>query len=276
MKDKIIVGIDFSEASDKALQYAIGIANTMSSELILTWVDTEDYDKDSIALQTQNRHEAKSQLKERLAELKENYPSLAATYKLRRGMVHRELAFAATEAQARLMVIGTDGINGVEEFRIENNTFRIISQSSCPVISIRKSYQYSSAPKSIMLPIDEMQHTTDKLPMSIQLAKDLNANIRLLNIYHPTMESLIKQTNMHSTKATKILDKEEMLSDISVRIHTDDPKQVVQAAVDNDADLLVIITKPVMSRAQIPEGILAQKIIHFSPIPILSVQAKPI
>ncbi len=276
MKDIILTGIDFSNTSQNALQYAVGLANKMNANILLVWVDTTVYSEEDTELQHEVRHEAKHKLKALIADIEAHNPNISAQCKLRKGMVHRELAFAAKEANARLMVIGTDGINGVEEFRIENNTFRIIAQSPCPVISVRPDYKVSNTIETIMLPIDEMKNTTNKLPLAIQLAKDIKANIQLLNIYHPNIESLSTQTNIHSTKAMHILEKENIISDMSVPIHTTDPKKVVEAAVKNNADLLVIMANPVMSRADIPEGILAQKVIHFSPIPILSVQAKPL
>ncbi len=275
MKDIILIGIDFSDTSNNALQYGVGLAKKMGADILLVWVDTTSADEDA-ETQHEKRLEAKHKLKALAADVEARNEGMSVHCKLRKGMVHRELAFVAKEFDARLMVIGTDGISGVEEFRIENNTFRIIAQSPCPVISVRQNYKVTGNINTLMLPIDEMKNTIDKLPLAIQLAKDIKAGIRLLNIYHPKIESLRNQTNAHSTKATKILETENVISDIDVPLHTSDPKQVVEAAVNSAVDMLVIMTNPVMSRADIPEGILAQKVIHFSPIPILSVQAKPI
>lgn len=274
MKDLILIGIDFSDTSKNAVQYGIGLANKMNADIMLVWVDTQNDKNSDAELRHQERHECRQALKTLCKNISDKHPLLKTNYKLRKGMVHRELAYTAKETEASLMVIGTDGINGIEEFRIENNTFRIIAQAPCPVISVHKDFVVNNRFEQFMLPIDEMKNTLDKLPLSIELAKKLGAKIRLLNIYQPNIESLSHQTNLNSTKATKILDEQQMLGDISIRLHSSDPKAIVEQAIKQNTDMLIIMTNPVMSRAEIPEGVLAQKVIHCSPIPILSVQAK--
>ena len=58
-------------------------------------------------------------------------------YKIRKGKVHVEIANQAKYSDAMLVIAGTHGVTGFEEFWIGSNAYRIVTYAPCPVITVR-------------------------------------------------------------------------------------------------------------------------------------------
>ena len=134
----IIVAVDFSNSSIHAVEYAIPLASKLKCDIILVWVDkfssSESLYPDT---STENRNEAKKRFEEIIQQFgKKMAKGLKMDFKLRKGKVFHEVDTLAKSLGALLVITGTHGVSGFEEFWIGSNAFRIVTYASCPVVTV--------------------------------------------------------------------------------------------------------------------------------------------
>lgn len=269
----IIVAMDFSKGALRALDYAIKIANNTQSNILLVWVDSQNTKEISAELcKNELRRDAKIELQKIVKDKTSFLTGGKFKIKLRKGKVYQELALQAKASDAFLVIVGTHGISGFEEFWIGSNAFKIISYASCPVVSIRYNYDVEKPIKRIIVPIDNSIDSIKKVPMAAKLAKAFDAEIHLLSIYTTNLVSLKKKVDRVVSQSEKYLAKESVPFITKVMQSDNLPVTVVDYAKKVKGDMVVIMTDQEKANLSILMGDYSQKIINLSPIPILSVK----
>ncbi len=269
---KIIVAIDFSKGSIHALEYAVLISERMDAEICMVWVDNHN-DMDS---QIQNnihgmRKESRNSMLELIGKFQEKHPKTKFSYKLRKGKVAREVAFVAKQIEADMIVAGTHGGSGYEEFWIGSNANRIIMMAPCPVLTVNNNFDISIGINTIVVPIDNTSETRKKVPSAIRFAKIFNAEILILGIYETHLESLHKRVDNYLTKVEEDLLKAEISYKIE-KLQSNNPTTTTINVVDEiHADMIVIMTEQDNSTLNKLLGDYATQMVNHSPIPVLSV-----
>ena len=154
----IVVAVDFSNSSIHAIEYAIPLANKLKSDIILIWVDKistgESLYPDTSA---ENRNEAKKRFEEIIRLFgKKMGKGLKMEYKLRKGKVFHEVDALAKTLGALMVIAGSHGVSGFEEYWIGSNAFRIVTYASCPVVTVRFDFEIKKSMERIIVPIDEI------------------------------------------------------------------------------------------------------------------------
>lgn len=272
MKD-IIVAMDFSKGALRALDYAIKIANNTQSNILLVWVDSQNTKEISAELcKNEIRRDAKNELQRIVEENSSLLKGGKFKIKQRKGKVYQELALQVKASNSELIVVGTHGISGFEQFWIGSNAFKIISYAACPVVSIRYDYNIEKPIKRIIVPIDNSIDSIKKVPMAAKLAKAFDAEIHLLSIYTTTLVSLKKKVDRAVMAAEKYLAKESVVFVTKVVQSNNLPITVVDYGKKVKGDMIVIMTDQEKANLSILMGDYSQKIINLSSIPILSVK----
>ena len=269
----IIVAMDFSKGALRALDYAIKIANNTQSDILLVWVDSQ-YTKEVLAelCKNEGRRDAKNELQRIVKDKTSLLTGGKFKIKLRKGKVYQELALQAKVSDAYLVIVGTHGISGFEEFWIGSNAFKIISYASCPVVSIRYNYDVEKPIKRIIVPIDNSIDSIKKVPTAAKLAKAFDAEIHLLSIYTTNLVSLKKKVDRVVLQSEKYLAKESVPFITKVIQSNNLPVTVVEYGKKVNGDMVVIMTDQEKANLSILMGDYSQKIINLSPMPILSVK----
>ena len=116
MKD-IVVAIDFSKGSIHALEYAIELANLTHANVNMVWVDNISGNEVALLQESKElRSEAKVNFDELLDKYKDKLVHGKLTAKVRKGRVYQELATYVKQTDCCLMIIGTHGSSGFEEY----------------------------------------------------------------------------------------------------------------------------------------------------------------
>ena len=274
---EIIVAIDFSKGSLHALQYAIHIANTAKSNVMMVYVDSRSGQDVGFSPETS---ELRDELIHNFEELVTTFrPTLSGgklTYKLRKGKVYQELATLARLNKADIIISGTHGISGFEEFWIGSNAFRIVLYAPCPVITVRSSFDVLRPISNIVIPIDHTADTLQKLPLAANLAKLFNAQIHILALHSSRLKSLQIKIETTVIKVEKYLSKCGVAYASEFRFADNLTDTTLEFAAAADADLIIIMTEQETSDANILLGQFAQQMVNFSSVPILSVQPKEV
>ncbi len=277
MKD-IVVAIDFSKGSLHALDYAIEFANHVKSNVVMVWVDSHTNPDFAFTAEVNEfREEASKNLEEILKVNKSRLKHGKLSYKLRKGKVYQEIANQAKHNDAFLIIAGTHGVTGYEEFWIGSNAYRIVSYAPCPVITVRYDFEIKPAGiTSIILPIDSTLDTRQKVPFTIELAKAFNADVYLLSLYTTSIKAMQRKVDNYARLAEKLLDEAAVNYSVESMLADNITNAAIEYARKVDADLIAIMTEQETNASNILLGPFAQQMVNHSPIPVLSIQPKEI
>jgi len=272
---QLLVGVDFSKNSIHALEYAIQFANKVGANITLLWVNntaTSEYVFDETLLEI--KKEKRINLEKLIEQYKDQLSPGKMSFKLRKGKVHLEVAAQAKQVNADLIVTGTHGVSGFEEYWIGSNAYRIVTHAPCPVITIRYDFPFKDKINKIILPIDSSQETKQKLPITINIAKVNEAEIHILAMYSTSVKSLQRRVDNNANQVKELLNKEGIKC-INASVEADSlTNATINYAKENDADMIAIMTEQETTTANIFLGPFAQQLINHSAIPILSLRSK--
>ena len=274
MKD-IVVAIDFSKGSIHALEYAIELANLTHSNINLVWVDNFSGSEVAFANESKElRNEAKGNFDEMLALYKDKLVHGKLAAKVRKGRVYQELATFVKQNDCCLLILGTHGSSGFEEYWIGTNAFRIVSSISSPVITVRSNYEIKRGYRKILLPVIHSSQTTQKIVFTANLARKTGADINLLALNSSGLKTVQRLVDSNVAKAEKYLD-EQGVNYVVDRINTKNiASDIIEHARVVDADLIAIMTDVQDKANSILLGPFAQQLVSYSPVPVLSMHPK--
>lgn len=134
---RILVPVDFSEASELALSHACSLALAHGAAITLSHVGEPlhpDWFFDTTILQRDIIETAEKHLQ----ELVEKYGSgLQAKTEMRFGHPVEAIVLAAQKMKADVIVIGTHGRTGMKHALLGSVAERVARQAPCPVLIIR-------------------------------------------------------------------------------------------------------------------------------------------
>jgi len=137
---KILVGTDFSPYSEKAVDYAVQLANEFGAKIVLVHV-IESFGYSVTDSMTVVGHDkaltvtAKALLDNLKKQLMEE--GLSVNGHLADGTPYREIIKKAKEEAVDLIVVGTHGRSGVEHLLIGSVAEKVVRAAHCPVLTVR-------------------------------------------------------------------------------------------------------------------------------------------
>jgi nucleotide-binding universal stress UspA family protein len=275
---KILIPIDFSETAMLAIEHAAFTAQLFKAELVLLHVVEQHWEHFSIIapeLRISSPDEftkaIEKKLEETAAAIRSKYgvKSFAVTST---GNIFSEILSVSREHNVDLVVMGTHGTSGVVEFFIGSNTFKMVTQSECPVMSVQ-AHAKKLGFSEILLPIDDSAHSRQKVNHAIVLAKHFASRIHILGLTDPNLSDRKK----FEIKLDQI---EEYVKKCGLPFtrKTVDGKNQAKTTYDYaksvNADLIVIMTDQDEDLTGRLMGTFAQQIINHSKIPVLTIQPK--
>jgi len=271
---QIIVAIDFSKTSLNALAYGIHIANKAMADVQMVWVDnttSEEVVFEGFA------HEERNEKVALLKELQEKYAkSLKGgklDYKTRKGKVYIEIAQQAKSINADLIIAGTHGVSGFEEFWIGSNAYRIVTNAPCPLITLRHDFKIGDIHK-IVIPIDSSQETRQKIPVASQIAQLFTSEVHVLSLYSTTLKSVQKRVDNYAQHIADYFE-ERKIRYVAVKKESENiTRTTIDYAESVGAELIAIMTEQETTTANIFLGPYAQQMVNHSPVPVLSMRSK--
>lgn len=271
----ILVAIDFSKNAEHALEYALLFAGKMDAGIHLIWVDNTVTDESVIdTIEGDLRREKKSYMDSLIAKYQPQMGDRKIKTIFRRGRVYQEITKAARQIDADLILTGTHGVSGYEQYWIGSNAYRVVTQAPCPVVTIRRDYDFSGGINNILLPIDSSLETRQKLPYACHLSHMFNAKIHLLIIYNTPLNVIRKRIDKIAEEAEVCL-KEKSVNYVFEKLEADNvAASIIKYTEDHDVDLLTIMTDQGTTTANKFLGPYSQQLINNSLVPVMSLRAK--
>jgi nucleotide-binding universal stress UspA family protein len=141
---RITVGLDGSEYSLKALEFAVDLAKKYSSQLVLVHVVMRQIyainpPEAGILAGTAIVRELEAEGKSILAKAVETVKAqgLPVEARLRQGVPAEELLRAAVDEKADLIVLGSRGLSQVKAFLLGSVSDKVSHHAKCPTLIVR-------------------------------------------------------------------------------------------------------------------------------------------
>jgi universal stress protein A len=138
----ILVPIDFSDASKKALRYAVAFAGQFAGKITLLYVvepvATPDFAYYPLAMEYEQVMAAGRRELDKVCAKEAVKPRLLQDKLVRNGVAHRVITEVAKELKTDLIVISTHGNTGLKHLMLGSTTERVVRHAPCPVLVVRE------------------------------------------------------------------------------------------------------------------------------------------
>ncbi|MEZ5083274.1 MAG: universal stress protein [Bacteroidales bacterium] len=177
MTKKILIPVDFSDASTAALHVALTLANAKNLGLSLVHIaDGKSAEKAESELQS---------LTEKLK--KENNLNIEPIVK--KGNIFSGIASIANDNSFGLMIIGTHGFKGIREKVFGADILKLVKSVAIPVMVVQKEYKLPpEGIKKILFPASSHDTFSFKIESTIYLSNLTNAEVLLYTVEKPGIE----------------------------------------------------------------------------------------
>ena len=268
---KIHVPIDFSADSVNALEFAITLANVIDAEVRMIHVKKNKNFELPFYFKDFDLAIGKS-LDDFMDILINKYKSTCKNrldYKIREGNIFKEITNQAKYDDAYMIIMGTHGVSGFEELWIGSNAFRVVSNSPCPVITIRNGFLIRNF-KNIVIPIDLSPDSRHKVPYITELAKFFNATVHVVGVSEISKSDIVAKINTYCTQVEEYMKEKGVPCVKEIITGSNITDLTIEYAKKVDAELISIMTEQLTNNA-FWLGPYAQQMVNHSPIPVLSI-----
>jgi nucleotide-binding universal stress UspA family protein len=298
--NRILVPIDFSRPSLKAIPYALALSRQFGAEVHLLHITdvTQQPPPSLLTLPVMPQTEWDQRFMKRLEALVLKYRTDGNVSRLepRTGVAYDEICGAARELQADLIVIATHGYTGYNRMFLGSTAERVVQHSSCPVLVVRQHFSRWNGAVDlrtrsgfelarILVPTDFSKCSQTAFKYGLQLARDFNAELRLVHVINPHAypfgdiyaaldpAQLMRETEEAAQKRMRSLAARTKVR-YSVRVIHGSPAVEICNAANEDVDLVVISTHGRTGLGHILIGSVAEHVLRCAHCPVLVIPAR--
>lgn len=279
-KDNILITTDFNEKSlDTNLKYTKFLVKKFGSNVSLIHVVEEagffskifgDSSEDAV-------DKMKHKFKKLALAIEKDY-GLNVTPVIRYGRVTKEINKYAEEIDCDLIVIGTSNSDEGDN-AIGANAHRMIRIAECPVLTLRNDIEPRDI-KNILLPIEQLLSSRQKVKNAIEWAKSYDAKITLIAGKYSKDEDEVRHLNSICKNTKNFITDHGIECDIvfleNVETRNDFAIKITEYAnnPDNNVDLIIVMGRDESTEFYISST--SQKVIGFANVPVLCVPIRDI
>jgi nucleotide-binding universal stress UspA family protein len=275
---RILIPVDFSPAGECAREHGAYLANAFRADILLLhilegihtypegWFDSENKGNDRELIQ--------AKVTEKMGELAENITKKYGVYVqnlITSGKPAAKISEVVKEHNIDLIVMGTHGASGFEEFFMGSTAAKVVNLSPCPVITIPEGFKLSGI-KSIVLPIDETMHSRQKVRTILPLASKCKSVIHVLGLIQSDDKTDIAKFNIKVDSVEEAVKNAGLISIRKVVKGGNIAMQAMKYADEVNAELLAIMTDHESEMTGMFMGAFARQIVNHSKIPVLSIK----
>lgn len=256
----LLMPFDASGASNIALDLAISITRKTGCRLLFVHVSEPQKKAEDKLIQN---------LISKVNELKKA-ENINADFLVREGSVYKEISKTAESTKADLIVMGSHGLSGFQEFFAGSNAYKVATSAPCPVITVKEHVTHGNLEK-ILLPIDNSHYSRQKVNYISQLALQLQSSVHVVSISKKS-ESEHKQVEMYANQASEFLNSMQVPHTLSHIEGNNAYKMLLDEAQKVSANIIAIMTEQDIETPFM--GAAAQQMIHHCPYPVISIKPK--
>ena len=265
----IVVGIDFSQNAHNAMRHAVAIAIKTEGIIHLVWVKTPGTSQNIMKDNSQDYvKRAKEKLKELEKQCKAEAPLCEVRSVILEGRAYTQLTTFASNLSDAVLVIGTHGISGFEEFFVGSNALKAINISKQPILILREGVDVNRDLINILAPIDTSFDTLQKMKHAIAYAQAFNAKLLLAGLMGHDKE------DRHTVKV-QLKHAKAMCDEANIRYEVNEleakgvvAERLIKYATEKEVNLMVVMRESdTGSDNWISSD--ARQLINLAPMPML-------
>lgn len=265
---KILVPVDFTEASENSITYAVMIATEGLLGITLLHVDSGKKSED-----------AERSLQE-ISEKQQRATGVSFEYKIRKGNVLSEISKESNSLEYKLMIIGSHGIKGVREKFFGTDILKLMKNIPIPCIVVQKDYKVPiDKLHTMVFPASTHEAFAQKIKAASYIASLFNAKVHLYSIEKPGVE-WPEKLKENLAMAMEIFDAEKVdyvrVNEEQSGFSTGYSKQILDYAKRMGADLISIISVQSKEFFNIADADKEQLLTNSLNIPILCTSDKKV
>ena len=226
-KPIILVPTDFTPVGDSAVAYANQLAKILSARVDLLHVIAKD--KDSAM--------AKSALLGQVQELQKE--GIEADSHVEIGSIFEDIGKVADRLEARLIVMGTHGVSGMQHV-LGSKALKVITNSDVPFIVVQRKPMKPEGFKNIVIPVDFNQEVKQSIKYAWEIGRYFQSKIHIVYVKEkdPFIAAKIERNIPY---AQELLEENNVAYEIVGLDKKEFAKDFLDYASRLDADLLTII-----------------------------------
>ncbi|MFL9832582.1 universal stress protein [Chryseobacterium terrae] len=273
----LLVTVDFTEKSDNAVKMAVNIAMRHKAKVILfhnitNYAIIDRTGKQAIGAEVINENHKKiEQALENLeTSLIEQYPDLDFKVIIK----NESLVYAINEVvhseKVDLIICGSSGKQNFTQLLFGSLSYQILTEADCSVLLVPESCNKYAFDK-ILVPVRVLEDLTDKIELSVSIAKKNKGIISLLGISHE--DDLLKIRDAYQRAKTNIAIKSQEY-DSQFLLTRDKATQISKFSQDDNADIIILNYKDEDSWKSFFLENFFKQIINHTDIPLLFLKNK--
>lgn len=275
----ILIPFDFSETAKLAFEHGCFMAKLLKAEITLLHVvesysfataissafgsAQKDYEKNI-------EHSADDKMKAIADEIHKR-DSIVVHYKTEKGKIYKSISQVASSIKADLIIMGTHGASGFQEYLIGSNAYKVVSGSPCPVLTVQ-THATKLGFKDIVLPIDNSSTSRQKVIHAIEIAKKYGSNIHVAGFMTMNDTDIQRRFELKIRQVCDYIDEHEIAN--SHKIFKGSNLNLAQTTMEFadqvNADLVIIMTE--QEGGGLLMGTYAQQVVNHSKVPVLSIR----
>jgi nucleotide-binding universal stress UspA family protein len=274
---KILIPYDFSETAELASEHASFMAKLHKAEIHLLHV-IESYSFTSAISsafsKSQKDYEAKieSSANVRLKEVAEKLHrngGMPVHIHTEVGKIYKKIIAIAQTTRIDVIVMGTHGTSGFQEFMMGTNAYRVVMGAPCPVITVQTHVKKIGF-KEIVLPIDNSSVSRQKVKQAAEIAKHYNSVIHIAGIMTMSDVEMQRRFEVKVHQVKEFLEEHEVAYVMKMFKGDNIATITMDYATQINADLIIIMTE--QESAGLFMGSFAQQVVNHSKIPVMSIR----
>jgi nucleotide-binding universal stress UspA family protein len=298
--NRILVPIDFSRPSLKAIPYALAISRQFGADVHLLHITdvAQQPAPTLLTLPLVPQSEWDQRLMKRLEALVVKYRSDGKVSALepRTGTAYEEICDVARELKADLIVVATHGHTGYKRMFLGSVAERVVQHSPCPVLVVRQHLSGSNGAAhlrtrtgfqlaKILVPTDFSDCSHTAFDFGVQLAREFGAELCLVHVINPHAfpfgdkytaldpAELLQQMGTAAQRRMRLM-AAKAKTRYSVRLIRGSPAIEICKAANEDADLIVISTHGRTGLGHLLIGSVAEHVVRYAHSPVLVIPSR--
>jgi len=274
----IIIPIDFSDESLKALEFAAVLSKKMSVNIQMVYVQKNTTDgmfptriEDEHSLAENKFNKIIDGIKSKLLN------DSKIRFIIKKGRIYQEIASQSQSYNESMIIMSTHGASGFEELFLGSNAIKIMNNTDRPVITLRKN-DIPQEIKKIVLPLDILLDSRQKVPFTADLASSLGAEILVTPVSPSSSKRNVNKLQVYTKQVLNYLEQRQVPYTTKYLFGDDGADLIINCAIKENADIITIITEGSASFGlnTFIKGPYSQLMVNKSPIPVLSYKPKEI
>ncbi|MEP4093786.1 universal stress protein [Reichenbachiella sp.] len=183
---QILLPVDFSLCSDKAVEFGLQIAHLIDAEVTFIYVSPVLAGGDVTFFIDEPIFEAsKARATKEFESLKSRMPVLKGleyNFRFEVGFPVQTIAKVAEEIHADLIILGTKGVSNKLDEIFGNTAYETLKQAHCPVLIVPQNFEPTIARQIAIATNFRMETDYDIVEIMFLIAKALNSEIHVVTI----------------------------------------------------------------------------------------------